>query len=168
MLILPIGIPGCGKSTLGRQLEFKETIHKHSVVSRDQYREILTGDIRNQEINDTCYEITDKIAISRLRYHQDVYLDATNLLYNWYKPVFQYALKKNHPIIYIYFDNVDEAVERNKARGEYAVPDRIMNRMIERWNNVNLTGTNHVKYDKPDLAWYLRTERTSQEARWNA
>lgn len=173
MLIIPVGIPGCGKSSLGSRLADLGAFPRIGIVSRDAYREILTGDMSNQAINDECYAITNKIAETRLRYKQDVYLDATNLVFSWYERIHKVALEEKHSIIYLPFHGPDQAFERNAKRVN-PVPDSVMQKMLARWQQVDFTGVNnvipiweewHAKQDV-NLAWKLRTYKTTENATW--
>lgn len=50
-IYIPIGVPGCGKSTFGSQLVEDGAITPDSIVCPDSFRELLTGDRANQKCN---------------------------------------------------------------------------------------------------------------------
>lgn len=78
-LIVPVGPPGCGKSTLAHKLQILGVIDADAIVCPDDYRRILTGDRANQTCNGRVFDICETIATIRLRHSLPVYWDATNL-----------------------------------------------------------------------------------------
>lgn len=169
MLILPVGIPGCGKSTLAQMLVEAEVIHNDAIVSPDRYRELLTGTKANQEVNPQAWTITRIMASNRLWYGQDVYLDATNVVRKNFGEYSGIAREAGHKIVYVWFGNKAEAVERNAARTEHRVPDEPMDRMVNNWmqahqwlpkNDEHTVVWNH---DDPDLIEKINGVRDPKE-----
>lgn len=158
MLVIPVGIPGCGKTVLAGDLIEEGIIDPLGWVSPDRYREILTGDKHNQEVNDDAWGITNKVAINRMRYEQDVYLDATNLVESWYKQIACVAGLHEQIVLYIFFDNAMQAIQRNQQRND-PVPQHVMRKMIDRWKQVDLTNHDPSRvfmHDDPNLFDNLR------------
>lgn len=74
--IMTIGIPGSGKSTwIGAQEEDENTI----VVSPDNIREEITGDISDQSQNGKVWFIAKERVVEGLNAGKNVILDATNV-----------------------------------------------------------------------------------------
>ena len=70
-----IGIPGCGKSTYIRQIDNNNVV----VVSPDNIRKELTGNISDQSKNADVFEIAEKRIIKNIFDGKYVILDATNV-----------------------------------------------------------------------------------------
>lgn len=163
MLIIPVGIPGCGKSTLAGELVQEEVLHPDSIVSPDRFRQILTGDKTNQSANDLAWRLVKEIANARLIRDLNVYLDATNLVVNWYADILGFAQFHNQKVVYIWFDNPMQAINRNLARPDTEqVPQNAMRKMVERWKQVDLPLTSDDPFvrihhnDDPNLVEDLR------------
>jgi len=75
-LILPIGIPGSGKSTWIEK--FKKS-GDYIVVSPDEIRRELTGDISDQSMNKEVFQMADETVRRALEGGQSVIYDATNV-----------------------------------------------------------------------------------------
>ncbi len=128
MLIIPVGPPGCGKSTLAAGLVALGRIEQDAVVSPDDFRRILTGDRANQDENGLVFALVNAIIESRLRYELDVYVDATNL--TTLDQLFEVANRTGTESIFVVeFDvDYDALVLRNVMR-EHPVPDETLTRM---------------------------------------
>lgn len=75
-LILTVGISGSGKSTYIKSLNKEE----YTIVSPDNIRYFITGDISNQTRNKEVWEIANDTIIFTLNSeNKNVILDATNL-----------------------------------------------------------------------------------------
>lgn len=73
ILLMTIGIPGSGKSTwINQQKGF-------TVVSPDEIRRKLTGDISNQASNQDVFRRVENFVRSYLQRGKNVILDATNV-----------------------------------------------------------------------------------------
>jgi predicted kinase len=120
-LFIPIGIPGCGKSTwievfLGGRAK---------VVSTDDIRERRFGDVNDMSNNKLVFEIFhDHIEIA-LERGIDVVADATNLHRSSRERVKECA-REQDKIHYILFRNSLQAIRQNKARSDRQVPDDVM------------------------------------------
>ncbi len=125
-LIVPIGPPACGKSTLVNHLLDIGWLDPDAVVSPDEYRRILTGSHASQEANSAVFSICHRITTNRLIRGLDVFYDATNLLPAWRSDILHVARNANQPVLYILFTaNNHECLERNAAR-EIPVPENVM------------------------------------------
>lgn len=117
-LYVPVGIPGSGKSTLGKYW-FKSS----EIVSPDTFREMLTDNVMDQSANATVFDLAHKVTEYRLRRGRDVYFDATNLdPGKWPDP-------QGHELICIVMEtSIRECYQRNLAR-ERMVPVHAMEKM---------------------------------------
>lgn len=137
-LYLPIAVPGSGKSTLARTLVEEGDITADAVVSPDDYRELLTGDCGNQEVNANVFSIVDKIVFTRMSYGLDVFLDATNLTPSSRLKPAALAGEFNHDVIVFLWDQPKWIAEKRNKEREHAVPSRVMNKMFARLEQVDL------------------------------
>src|ERR1035437_5022097 len=113
-LFIPVGLPGCGKSTFAKLL--------------DAIRERLTGDAGIQTSNDQVFAEYHSYIEHWLRY-DNIYADATNLRdyarENLYKIAdrVQYADRVPVETHVLVFTNTVQAVERNLKRERVVPPD---------------------------------------------
>lgn len=77
-LILPIGIPGSGKSTWIKEFN-KKHYNKYIVVSPDELRRELTGDVSDQSQNAKVFWMATEAAKKALENGDSVIFDATNV-----------------------------------------------------------------------------------------
>lgn len=141
-LIIPIGIPGCGKSTWVKEMFDL----KYAIVSSDAIRKNIFGSLvtahrttpeqrvaNNQQVFDIFH---NKIS-EHLQFGVDVVADATNL-----NPFARDRLKaiakehgaKTHAIL---FKNPTEALVRNRERDEDAqVPEDVMMNFVAKYYEV--------------------------------
>lgn len=138
-LIIPVGPPACGKSTLVDTLIDMQWLNPDAVVSPDAYRRILTGDHSNQDANGNVFEICRRITAARLCRGLDVFYDATNLLSSWRSDILLAASKFNQPIMFILFTANNELCARRNWMREAPVPDEVMDKMFEYRREIRLT-----------------------------
>lgn len=127
-LIIPVGIPGCGKSTLIAKL-FEDVAHVSSDAIRDElipngatdYDPSLNGrvfDLFHDRIDGWLNEQTYVVAA-----------DATNLDPGARTTLRMIARERHTPTHVLFFTNVEQAIERNIKR-DRVVPPEAMERMI--------------------------------------
>lgn len=75
-LIVPVGLPASGKSTLARELAEKENA---IIISSDLLREELYGDINDQSHNTAVFEEMNRRTNQYINEGKNVIYDATNL-----------------------------------------------------------------------------------------
>jgi predicted kinase len=134
-LIIPVGIPGCGKSTYGAMH------YPHAArISSDSIREEL-GDVNDQTQNDKVFEIYHDRIRTNLELglpHAQVYADATNLTVRARIALLNIAMEcrpvEMHLVI---FANADQAILRNIRRDRVVPPDAMM-RMLEQYETFRL------------------------------
>ncbi len=125
-LFIPVGLPGCGKSTFAERVMANMNFH---IYSTDQIRERLTGDARTQTSNDQVFDLFHESIEDSLRYGANVYADATNLrdfARERLRKMSGYIAVTTHVLV---FTNTAQAVERNLKRDRVVPPD-VMVRFI--------------------------------------
>jgi predicted kinase len=136
ILYIPVGIPGCGKSTMFNRLNIDNR------VSTDAARIALgrePGSV-DQEVFDTYHAMIRSLLSSGRR---SVYADATNLRNFAREELLGIAQDAGAETHLILFRNLGEAILRNSKRtgtepGEGAVPHEAMLRMIEQYERALL------------------------------
>lgn len=135
VLHIPVGLPGCGKSTMFDRLGID------NCVSTDAARIALgkaPGSV-DSEIFDTYHDMIRSLLGSG----RSVYADATNLRQFARENLLGIAQDTGVRTHLILFRNVGEAIVRNSARtgtapGEGPVPNKAMLRMIEQYERALL------------------------------
>lgn len=130
-LYLPVGPPGCGKSTLMESLLDSGWLDRDAVVSTDGWRQVLTGDFTCQEANAGVFQICRLVCFYRLKAGLDVWYDATNLRPEWRKDAVEMAHESGQPIVSILFTANDAECRTRNSQRERPVPDDIMDAMLE-------------------------------------
>lgn len=132
-LIIPVGIPGCGKSTWGEQFFNKST---DQIVSTDRIRESL-GDVNDQSRNDEVFEEYHRFIGECLEDGFRVYADATNLRHFAREILVKIGLLAEAEIHLVIFANPDQALSRNLKR-QRVVPQDVMIRMLDQYEDFRL------------------------------
>lgn len=126
-LFIPVGIPGCGKST------WAETFLDSAVIiSTDAIRERM-GDINDQSRNGEVFKRFHMGIRVHLAHDADVVADATNLDARARRELVAIAKEEGAKVHLVYFSNCDQAVIRNAARQERIVPHDVMTRMLDKY-----------------------------------
>lgn len=121
-----VGIPGCGKSTAAQKLAGPG----REIISTDDLREELTGDMSDQGLNRAVFFTVNKIAEALLRNNVSVIIDATNLRTDYREGLMEIAIRYGaNPLAYRFDTSEDFELcqERNIARTRN-VPEEIMRR----------------------------------------
>lgn len=135
-LYLPIGPPGCGKSSLAKRMARLGVFDWDAVVSPDHYRTILTGKVGDQSENGAVFAICRKIARARMERKLPVYFDSTNLKEDWRADVVNLAAAYEMPVVSIVFILDEKTCRTNNASAHRfhtgaRVPDDVMDMMWE-------------------------------------
>lgn len=137
-IIIPVGIPGSGKSTLRE--EYKRNYPGLCVISPDDIRmEMLdferTGISFDQKIEDDVWKRSFDELDACIAAGRNIYFDATNLTINVRRLIIERVDKEIYTVIAIYLDiDPDVAISRIKARKRKVPLERIikMDEMIEK------------------------------------
>lgn len=128
-LFLLVGIPASGKSTAARQM--LQDNEADLIVSSDDIREELTGDIESMERNGEVFDLLNERLLDGLRNNLRVIVDATNLRAEYRESLGELADLMGAPRWAIVFsDSMDYALcqKRNLAR-DRNVPEDVMQKM---------------------------------------
>jgi predicted kinase len=125
-IVLLVGLPGSGKSTYAKRRGLP-------VLSSDVLRELLSGDVNNQNIHARVFATLRYLLRQRLAIGQPVtVVDATNLTRQERRPYREIARKLDVPIEAVHFDTpLEVCLARNAARGRI-VPEDVIRRMAAR------------------------------------
>jgi predicted kinase len=139
-LYIPIGPPAAGKTTWAHTLLNGGLLDDETaIVSPDHYRQVLTGDMTNQNVNSSVFRIVDMILEHRFEHGQDVFLDATNLTLRDLRRVLAMCEYASGYQIWLHRFDVPEAeLRRRNANRDRVVPDHVMDRMIQRYNTLDV------------------------------
>jgi putative nucleotidyltransferase with HDIG domain len=125
-LMLLIGAPGSGKSTIREKLLSQYPGIK--VISMDDHRKELTGDANNQSKNNEVFAWQQRTLNDAMENRENVIVDATNPTRKLRKILWEMGRRNGALCSAIYFDiPLATLHERNKAR-EKCVPDAVVER----------------------------------------
>lgn len=125
-LIIPVGLPGCGKSTWAKNL----LSLKYAIVSSDEIRKNLFESLRSahdvtpeerHERNTQVFDLFHRKIDDCLRMDVDVFADATNLNPFARKNLVEIARKNHCQTHLLFFKNPEQAFMRNVRRDRDAV-----------------------------------------------
>ena len=122
-LFVMIGLPGSGKTTCAKILSKSE---EAIIVSSDEIRKELFGDINDQTQNEKVFEEVEKRIINGLK-EKNVIYDATNINYKR-RMVFLQKIKDAQKIAILIAVPYEECIERNNQR-ERKIPEEVITRM---------------------------------------
>lgn len=129
-LLIMIGIPGCGKSTMAKDL----LDLKYAIVSTDAIRRELHGSLKaahDAKANSSVFEIAYDRTRRNLSHGIDTVFDATSLTQKSRDELRALAAECDAKAIGIFFTNTSEALHRNKERDEdEQVPQEVMDHML--------------------------------------
>ena len=126
-LILLVGIPGSGKTTLAKKLTARGFLR----LNADSIREALWGDAADQREPEKVFGVFFKQLEEALAQGLDIVIDNTNLNQKQRKPILDRAAKAGYSDIDLWLLDVplDVCLSRNRMR-ERAVPDDIVANMF--------------------------------------
>lgn len=127
LLIVPLGPPGCGKSTLATDL-VSCGMSEDAIIEPDRFRTLMTGDRAEQSANGRVFTVCDTIADTRLQYGLDVYYDATN--FQSLQKFVAFAHDRRANLVFVRFDPDWETLERRNRSREHTVPSDVLARMF--------------------------------------
>jgi len=126
-LMMLVGLPASGKSTMSKQLQ---EIHNAVAHSSDKIREEISGDRANQSINQEVFELLHKRVKEDLKAGKNVVYDACNI--NWKRrKSFLSELKVDCEKVCIFLATPHkDCVELNNSR-EKPIPTDVITRMYK-------------------------------------
>ena len=138
-LIIPVGVPGCGKSTWARTFLDR----KYRIVSSDEIRLKMFGSLRaafngsEEQVAENKEKVFkayyDDIELA-LKHNVDVYADATNLRKYYRERLSEIADKTGAKTHVFLFRNLSTAAYRNLQRDfSDQVPREAMDSMYDKW-----------------------------------
>ena len=129
--IMLVGLPASGKSTYAKELS---KIYNAVIVSSDDMRKELFGDINCQDKNDYLFNQLKKRIKEFLRDGKSVIMDATNISSKKRKSFLveltHISCRKECVIVATPYE---ECLKRNKLR-DRVVPEEVIKRMYLNWN----------------------------------
>lgn len=122
-LVLLIGVPGAGKSTVAQRLLEKGYL----CLNADSIRKELFGDEGEQRDQEKVFEIFFQRLEDALAQELDVVIDNTNINTKHRSPILQRAIKAGYTDIQLWVLDVplETCLERNRSR-ERSLPDDII------------------------------------------
>lgn len=130
MLILNIGLPGSGKSTLIKQLDLPPS--SFTVISPDRIRFEQFGVTFERRIEPQIWMIVRALMQGHFELGRSVYLDATNLVPDWRKEWIDLAGQYKQRVLGVFFDIPYERIQaQNKLRPpEWTVTEEVISEMF--------------------------------------
>jgi putative nucleotidyltransferase with HDIG domain len=125
-LMLMVGAPGSGKTTIREQLQKQYPTLK--VLSMDDRRKEICGDVHDQSKNGQIFGWQERELRKAMKERQTVLVDATNPTRKLRKTLWRIARENGALCSAIYFDlKLETLLARNAAR-EKRVPDDVVKR----------------------------------------
>ena len=137
-LYIPIGLPGCGKTTDRKEdalIVCKDNIRfmllNHEQTKRDYYLDAKQGEIGEQNLELAVDHIAKSAFGALIREGWNIYLDGTNLIASHRHYYEKRALEFDYTLHFIVYLDNKKAFERNHSRSR-RVPKSIMLDMINK------------------------------------
>jgi predicted kinase len=127
-IIVLVGLPASGKSTLARELADKETA---IIVSSDNLRSTMFGDINDQSHNTEVFEEMNRLTTQYIKEGYNVIYDATNLSRKRRTHLInQTAKNADEKVAYYLHTTLEEAIGRDENR-ERTVGAEVIKKMYK-------------------------------------
>jgi predicted kinase len=134
-LFIPIGIPGCGKSTWARKVIDNAVIVSSDGIRKELFASLVAANDPQvkQTANARVFTIFHERIAAALKLGLDVIADATNLTSDSRRKLRDIAADHGAVVHYVLFDNVVEAIHGNRQRDkDSTVPDHVMDGMVQK------------------------------------
>ena len=122
-LVMMIGVPGCGKSTLSQNVYGKT----HEIVSSDKIREEMLGEVNDQNHNADVFTEFHNRVVHHLLNGENVVCDATKIKFSNRKEMLS-LVPAGVKTVAVVFLSLEKAKKQNKMR-ERCVPESVIDRM---------------------------------------
>jgi predicted kinase len=134
-LIVPVGPPACGKSTIATALVNSGAIPATAIVSPDAFREMLTDERGCQDENASVFALSNAVIRTRLKRGLTVFHDATNYARLGIMDLLAADAQARITCIDLNDLPLDELLVRN-ARRSHPVPQHVLIDMQRACNEV--------------------------------
>ena len=144
-MFVPVGIPGCGKTTHARKY-----FNDNEIVGLDRCREILAGRLQfNRELNAPAASLLKAHVQALVTVRETIYLDCTNVKRKNRQEYINIAKEAGYQIVYIdftdslYLDLCKRRVLKRTVNGGAHIPDFVMENMFvayQSWQQALLDG----------------------------
>jgi len=151
-----VGLPGSGKSTIAKELSFRENAVLHS---SDDLRKELFGDADNQESNELIFQELHKRIHRDLQDGKSVVYDATNLSYKKRKTFLERLKIECNKECHMVVTPYEKCLKQNSARSR-KVPEKVIENMykgsfipqyFEGWDHIEISFNDDDKFDIDEL-----------------
>lgn len=116
-LVLLVGPPAAGKSTLAAELVTAGVVEAADVLSSDAYRQALTGDARDTSADRRMWVQLRRDLLERMAAGRTTVVDATNVFARRRARHIRAARAHGRPVVAVRFHvQLDELLARNAAR----------------------------------------------------
>jgi predicted kinase len=131
-LVLLVGPPAAGKSTLAAALVAAGEVDADDVLSTDTYREVLTGDALDLTSDRKVWAQVRERLVEKMAAERTTVVDATNLFARRRARHIRVAREYGRPVVAIRFEvEAAELLERNEAREWVVQPNVVVTMAVE-------------------------------------
>ena len=131
-LVLLVGPPAAGKSTLAAALVDAREVDADDVLSTDTYREVLTGDALDLTSDRKVWTQVRERLVEKMAAGRTTVVDATNLFARRRARHIRVAREYRRPVVAIRFEvEAAELLERNETRQWVVRPDVVVTMAVE-------------------------------------
>jgi len=142
-LTILVGIPGSGKSTAAAQLAAQDP--NLVIISPDNLRLELTGDISNQSKNGFIFNTLLPCRINTaMTQRHNILIDATSVTKKARQPLIEQAKANGYNVKAIVMWATLEGCKARNAARERVVPDFVLDKMHNQWQEPEFNGFVHV------------------------
>lgn len=131
-IFIPVGVPGSGKSFLGAAMVDVDIVAPGCVISPDNLRENLLGDVTCQEHNDRIFKVAYASLEAAIAAGQSVYFDATNASEWTIKTILRVADRVGEPYrveVIKMSTSLDTSLTQNTLR-DRVVPEHVIHAFV--------------------------------------
>lgn len=163
-LIMLVGLPASGKSTIAERLS---TEFSAEILSSDRLRKEIHGDENIQEDHKSLFEELNKRANDYLAAGKNIIYDSTNLNRKRRRHLIQHEIKAAEKAVYYLNTHVNNCCDRDKLR-ERTVGEKVIQKMYKNLHIPVLNeGWNEVHYIHEDSQMFADESRHSLESQLN-